>query len=201
MRIFFFFPDRITCGVFHTWSDRHRGFSIQATSRTFPTLLEPGTIQTHPCVSPGLWLISIKDVSALQRTLVIDKQGGDANGPAVEFLSRAGSEDWPLYDSIQIILILCSLCIQQSVDAVGNERWKGHAASCLSLRGTEKGEREPGHLGARHQAKPFLCLIVFHLYHNHTRWLLLSPFIGEHTTGLAGGQCVQSQTVEWQSWA
>lgn len=41
-----------------------------------------------------------------------------------EFFSRAVSEDWPLYDSIQRILIVCSLCVQYSVNAVENERWK-----------------------------------------------------------------------------
>lgn len=47
-----------------------------------------------------------------------------ADCPMEEFFSRAVSEDWPLYDSIQRILIVCSLCVQYSVNAVENERWK-----------------------------------------------------------------------------
>lgn len=53
-----------------------------------------------------------------------DKKGMAADCPTMEFFSRAVSEDWPLYDSIQRILIVCFLCIQRSVNAVEKERWK-----------------------------------------------------------------------------
>ena len=57
----------------------------------------------HGSLKPGL--LSIKDVPGLQRTHLIDKQDVDADRRVEEFSSRAVSEDRPLYDSIQRILI------------------------------------------------------------------------------------------------
>ena len=58
--------------------------------------------------------------------------------PTVEFFSRAVSEDWPLYDSIQRILIVCFLCIQHSVNAVEKERWKRRRVVVSPFEGLRK---------------------------------------------------------------
>lgn len=144
----------------------------------------------------------MKDVSALQRTLVTDRQGMAAARPVVEFFSRALSEDRPLYDLIQRILIASPRVFSipwmlwQRRDEKGG--WVGWGLS--PFEGLKQRDRvQPSFSQAL--SKVLVCIIMFHLCNGIPRgFYYLHSWINKSQC-LRVRQFAQSHTTEWQGWA
>lgn len=135
-------------------------------SRTLPILLESGMIQTHLCASAPLYhrcLWTWKDTSDwLARYGCWLPRGGVFVQGSVWGLASL----WFYAENIDCVLpvrgAFCEGCGEW-------EMTKAYAMKSPPSCTCEEGEKEPRHFWDRHLTKSFMCIIMFHLYSNHTR--------------------------------